>query len=1435
MKKNKLILAAIISTLLFSSCNDFIDSYEYGKVSGTLTISGAIPEEYAKILSQNTDLSKTTAGRAAFPSRPDLTSSSYTKKIIAVNQKKTSETVEAEFDQDTGAFTVNNLRFGVPYKIKANITSGTTEIFSGESKSFTLTSTNSVIPDICVELDPVQSQNGTGAVKLSVTTNTIEIKKIRATVFTNVDRWTTNGAPDNFEVEASNGQNGFVTEVIDVNDILSGTYIIRFDFLSENANSVPRYTTYQNINVFDGLITNRWSGNDECIDSSETRTRLYVTGELCEKFGKIKDFYVGGKNASDTNSGSKNAPLETIERAFSRMDDSNADYTITISTDITKSTVIDFNQISARSIIIRGAEEKDIKLSAGGNGTNLIFNTPDNIQITIEKLTITGGYSDIGGGVRIIGSSNIVFGKDCVVTGNKAENEGAGVYICGNSSEVYPTLTIQAGAKITNNHNFIAKGNAGLDAVGLGVYAENYAKVVMTGGEISGNSAVKVGGNMGHVQGGGVYVCSNGSFEMSGGKIYDNEVTVHEASGAGGGAAYVDSTGNFKISGSAVIPYGITTTDGTEKGEGKNDIMLQNIKDSGTWKQATIQVGTLTGNGTVATITTQTWRRGSPILSGSGLTDAIVERFELSDSDWEKNITDSSSKVRIDSPIYVASTGTRNVCTGAPSDTSGRGTKSAPYQSLSKAFTELTDSSCDYKIYVDGVVNNTTGELGSSCAVASLSIEGATSTAGNNVLNGGNGTDSSYSTSSVVAIGKNIPVTIKNLTIRKGSAENGGGLNVSAGIITLNNVVVTDCKADKGGGIYVGSSGKLDLKNSVQITSNTFKTSSCDGAGLYNLGSVSSYDGYFATNKAGTAGNGGAIFNAASASFYIGGKSTVSQNEAKIGGGIFNGGNLYIGYTYQFTGENPGQKQASFNNSSGNIYKNTASGNGGGIYNSGTVDMRNGMIGSSSGALYKNSAANGGGVFMVSGSFTMTDGSIRGNTATDTSGGGVYMNAGIFTLKGSASILDNSASSGGGVYLFEGTFDMQGGSIGSSTKPNSCSATGNGAGVLVRASNDAIFKMSGGAVVVKENEVYLEGTSVSSITIPGNLEGTAPVATIKLPSYAANRQVLGGEKVSDNYKKFALATTGYYIDSNGFVQEGYFAETPADLESVINSISAGTTTAKIVVNGGTVTEDALSNMRSAFTQLYESYSTGTMVTIDLSKTTFSDNKVPDSAFSNCINLAGVSLPTSIASIGKNAFYLTNLSSISIPSNVTSIGDGAFQGCPLGDVTIPNDSKLVSIGDNAFSSTNIMSINIPSSVTSIGKAAFKQATMLLSVTLPENLTSLGAGAFMGCSGLTSFTVPSKITSIPATLLSGCTRITTITIKGKITSIGAGAFRSCKSVTNINYKDNSQCTETQWKSIDFGSEWRGTGANPLPITATVTFYDGTSKTLEALGTE
>ena len=71
------------------------------------------------------------------------------------------------------------------------------------------------------------------------------------------------------------------------------------------------------------------------------------------------------------------------------------------------------------------------------------------------------------------------------------------------------------------------------------------------------------------------------------------------------------------------------------------------------------------------------------------------------------------------------------------------------------------------------------------------------------------------------------------------------------------------------------------------------------------------------------------------------------------------------------------------------------------------------------------------------------------------------------------------------------------------------------------------------------------------------------------------------------------------------------------------------------------------------------------------------------AFSCCVSLSEIVIPSSVTSIGKGAFSSCNsLSEIVIPSSVTSIGDSAFSYCySLSDIVIP--SSVTSIGDSAF--------------------------------------------------------------------------------------------------------------------------------------------------------
>ena len=207
------------------------------------------------------------------------------------------------------------------------------------------------------------------------------------------------------------------------------------------------------------------------------------------------------------------------------------------------------------------------------------------------------------------------------------------------------------------------------------------------------------------------------------------------------------------------------------------------------------------------------------------------------------------------------------------------------------------------------------------------------------------------------------------------------------------------------------------------------------------------------------------------------------------------------------------------------LQNNKTSGNGGAVYvdDGCTFEMTNSII-------HYNTAAKGAGVYVASnGIFNMNNGTISGNFATSSSeaslGGGVYVDAnGTFNMK-DGSIINNSVNytgtmlmgGGAGVAVdFEtnssGLFNMTGGKIeGNKTIGNK----DYGSGVFVNGSTQGylgIFKISGNAVVVSDNDVYLN--YVAKITVTGELTGSTPVATITPSSYTEQKQVIQVEGVA---------------------------------------------------------------------------------------------------------------------------------------------------------------------------------------------------------------------------------------------------------------------------------------------------------------------------------
>ena len=215
--------------------------------------------------------------------------------------------------------------------------------------------------------------------------------------------------------------------------------------------------------------------------------------------------------------------------------------------------------------------------------------------------------------------------------------------------------------------------------------------------------------------------------------------------------------------------------------------------------------------------------------------------------------------------------------------------------------------------------------------------------------------------------------------------------------------------------------------------------------------------------------------------------------------------------------------------------------------------------------------------------------------------------------------------------------------------------------------------------------------------------------------------------------------------------------------------------------------------------------------------------IGDSFAQTTSHLRDLVLPSSLLSIGQNAFYESGICSITFRDSISfmqSIGDKAFY----------NANNLVSfefldgikrIGIEAFGNTLLSKVELPRSLVMINSRGFQNCKKLKRVSLPDNsLLSIIKEAFEGCTALEEinctnayfvtlncalfnimqtdiiiippasrtmfFCVPPGVSTISPSAFYGCRNIVTITFPDDsvLETIGARAFAECLHLRTIN---------------------------------------------------
>ena len=193
------------------------------------------------------------------------------------------------------------------------------------------------------------------------------------------------------------------------------------------------------------------------------------------------------------------------------------------------------------------------------------------------------------------------------------------------------------------------------------------------------------------------------------------------------------------------------------------------------------------------------------------------------------------------------------------------------------------------------------------------------------------------------------------------------------------------------------------------------------------------------------------------------------------------------------------------------------------------------------------------------------------------------------------------------------------------------------------------------------------------------------------------------------------------------------------------------------------------------------------------------------AFSHSDNLASVSLPATLTSIKGNPFLSCSaLKEIVVDEDNTKYSSdggvlydkskGTLICWPTAQADIDIPSSVKTIGNEAFEGCALMSVRLPASCTSVGANPFVACDALEEIVVDENnmnytsvdgvLYDKAIRTLISCpAGKHSIDMPSSVTKIGEKAIFDCDRLTSVRLPASCASIVGNPFGSCNSLEEL----------------------------------------------------